>query len=79
MNNALNIDWNNYLYKGNAPSLVEQLRNIRNMYRQTSLSKIPSKQERLPRNNYGVPRIAYYGGFTTQTNIPVANKNGGNI
>ena len=79
MNNMSNIDWNNYLYKGNAIPLIEQLHNIRNMYKDSSLSKIPSKQERLPRNKWGVPRIAYYGGFTTWTNTPVANKNGGNI
>lgn len=79
MNKLSNINWNNYLYKGNAQPLIDQLRSIKNMYRNKNLEKIPSRQEVLPRNNYGIPRVAYYGGFTPWTNIPIANKNGGNI
>lgn len=79
MNNYSNIDWNNYLYKGNAPLLIEQLRNIGNMYRKHTMDNVPSRQDRLPRNKRGITRIAYYGGFTPWTNDPIANKNGGNI
>ena len=79
MNDYITINWNNYIYPGSSISLGEQLRNIGNMYKRSNIEKIPSRQEKLPRNKYGVPRIAYYAGFTPWTNIPIANKNGGNI
>lgn len=79
MNNTSNINWNNYLYRGTAIPFVEQLKTLSNTYKQNRLSNIPTRNEQLPRNRYGTPRFAYYGGFTPWTNIPIANKNGGNI
>ena len=49
------------------------------MYKKKNIERLPSRQDRLPRNKYGIPRIAYYAGFTPWTNTPIANKHGGNI
>ena len=79
MNDNTTINWNGYMYPGHTVSLVEQLRNFRNIYRKNNIEKVPSNQKQLPRNKNGVTRIAYYAGFTPWTNTPIANKNGGNI
>lgn len=66
------IDWNNYLYRKNGSSLIDELRK----FKQTNLTNIPTK----PTNNrYGMARIRYYGGFIPWTNIPIIEKDGGNI
>lgn len=68
------IDWNNYLYKGTERSLIELL----NERKQRNMNNIPIQS--FPQTNrYGMARIRYYGGFTPWTNIPIAEKNGGNI
>ena len=79
MNDNTTINWNAYIYRGSTTPLVEQLQNIGNMYKKKNIEKLPSRQASLPRNKYGIPRIAYYAGFTPWTNTPIANKNGGNI
>lgn len=66
------INWDNYLYPGNGYSLLDELKKLR----QINLSSIP----KTPANNrYGMARIRYYGGFTPQLNIPIVEKDGGNI
>lgn len=65
------INWNNYLYTGNEYSLLDELKK----FRQTRLSNIPKTAT----NRYGMARVRYYGGFTPWTNIPITEKNGGNI
>lgn len=79
MNNDYKINWSNYLYKGNAITFGEQLANIGKTYRKSSMERVPSRQEVLPKNRFGIPRITYYAGFTPWTNTPIANKNGGII
>lgn len=66
------INWNNYLYPGNGYSLLDELKKLK----QINLSSVP----KAPANNrYGMARIRYYGGFTPWTNIPIVEKDGGNI
>ena len=65
------INWNDYLYTGNGYSLLDELKK----FRQTRLSNIPKTST----NRYGIARIRHYGGFTPWTNVPIIEKNGGNI
>ena len=66
------IYWNNYLYHRNGSYLIDELRK----FKETNFVNIPTK----PANNkYGMARIRYYGGFTPWTNIPIIEKDGGNI
>lgn len=68
------IDWNNYLYKRNGYSLIDTLRERK----QRNMNNIPIQL--FPQTNrYGISRIRYFGGFTPWTNIPINEKNGGNI
>lgn len=66
------INWNNYLYSGNGYSLIDEL----DKFKQIRLASIPQNSAI---NKYGMSRIRYYGGFTPWTNIPIAEKHGGNI
>lgn len=77
MNDTVNNNVPRFIYYKLEPAFVEQLKKFSEKVRKPELEKIPSKQEQLPRNTWGIPRIAYYGGFTPWTNIPIANKNGG--
>ena len=67
-----NINWNNYLYEGNGHSFLEELKK----YNQ---NRVSSNMNKIPTNKYGMSRIRYYGGFTPWTNIPIVEKDGGNI
>ena len=78
INNINNTD-TDYIYQGFVSKFLEQLKAWNESDKPLSLDKIPTRQEQLPRNKWGLPRIAYYGGFTPWTNIPIANKNGGTI
>lgn len=79
MDNSYNIDWNNYLYKGNLSGFIEQLNKTGKRYKSSNLENIPSKNSMISRNSHGIPRFIFYGGFTPWTNLPISNKNGGNI
>ena len=68
------INWDHYLYEGNGYSLIDTLRERK----QRNMNNIPTQSFPLT-NRYGMARIRYFWGFTPWINIPINEKNGGNI
>lgn len=79
MDNWYNINGNSNLYSNAFPRFTKWLNKTFKDYRNSNLEKIPSRNKSIPRNNNGVSRFIFYGGFTPWTNTPISNKDGGNI